>query len=81
MTVHINRDDWLKALHDAGVHDDVDDQDAVTAIELSAMFGLSRIAAERRLKKLAATGKAMRSRKRVLTSDGRTVSCVAYRLR
>ncbi len=76
----ITRDDWLKALAEAGIDDVEDDQQAVTAAEFGAMFGLPAYSGERRLKALAAAGKATRTRKRVKLSNGRIVSCVAYRL-
>jgi len=76
----ITRDDWLKALAEAGVDDSTDDQEAVTAQELGDLLGVPRLTAERRLKLLAAAGKATRTRKRKQSSDGRMVSYIAYRL-
>ena len=77
MPTHISRDEWLKALTDAGVEDD---QGATTAGEFAALFGLNRLTAERRLKALEAAGKVTRTHKRSARTDGRIVTCVAYRL-
>lgn len=80
MSAQISRDEWLKALGEAGIHDDVDDQDALTILEFAAMFGIDRQAAECRLKKLVKVGKATRTTKRGHRADGRTFSFVAFRL-
>lgn len=80
MNSGINRDEWLKALNDAGLHDGTDDQDAVTAAEFGAMFGLPRLTAERRLRALEQAGKATRTRKVTRSVNGRSIPCVAYRL-
>lgn len=78
-SVGISRDLWLKALQDAGLHED-DDPHATTVDEFMAMFGLKRAAAVRKLEELAAKGKARRTHKRQATPHGKTVSYVAYRL-
>lgn len=77
----ISRDEWLKALTDAGLHE-TDDQEAVTVPEFAAMFGLDRQTADRRLKRLEAIGKATRVRKRAPAAgrDGRMCWYVAFRL-
>lgn len=80
MTSGISRDDWLKALEEAGCHDSEDDQQAVTIEEFAEMFQLSRATAERRLRHLDVKGLAMRTRKRAPAMDGRVVQYVAYRL-
>ena len=79
MSEGITRDDWLKALTEAGANLE-DDQDAVTVAEFMAMFDLVRYTAERRLRALAAAGKATVTRKRMTATDGRRVYCIAYRL-
>lgn len=79
MSLTITRDEWLKALEDVGVSDE-DDQGALTVAEFMEMFGVPRFTAERRLRHLAATGKATRTRKRGRTPDGRSFSFIAYRL-
>ena len=79
MSAQITRDDWLKALTDAGL-DFEDDQGAVTVAEFMAMFDLMRHTAERQLRALAKAGKATATRRRVVLADGRRISCVAYRL-
>lgn len=76
----ISRDEWLAALHEAGLTADEDDRDAITAAEFAAMFSLTRLTAERRLRALEAAGKATRTRKRATLGNGRVMACVAYRL-
>jgi hypothetical protein len=78
--VSINRDEWLRALADAGYDDKTDDQGAVTVAEFAEMFGLQRNAAERRLLRLEALGKATRTRKIGPRADGKRLSMVAFRL-
>jgi hypothetical protein len=75
----ITRDDWLAALRDAGLHDDVD-QDAVTVSEFAKMMGLRVAAAQSRLAGLVAAGKAVRTKKRVADSNGRPYVYTAFRL-
>ena len=76
----ITRDEWLKALHEAGLHDDTDDQGAVTVAEFADMMGFHRLTAERHLKALAAAGKATKTQKRVRFRNGRVSGCMAFRL-
>lgn len=71
----ISRDDWLKALSEAGLVD-ADDPDAVTASEFAEMFGTTHQSARRVLKALVAQGAAMLSKRKV---PGRAV-VTAYRL-
>lgn len=82
MSVSINRDEWLKALSDAGVVPGEDDQGAVTVLEFAAMFTppLVRMTATRHLEKLVTAGKAVKTRKRSQDPNGRFHSMVAYRL-
>lgn len=75
----ISRDEWLRALEEAGV-DDRNDPEAVTAHELGVMLGIDHQAAARRLRKLEAIGKATKTRKRTAAADGRMSFMVAYRL-
>lgn len=75
----INRDEWLKALTEAGVSE-IDDQDAVTVMEFAAMFDLDRQTADRRLKRLEAAGKATKAKKRTSGPDGRMCWYLAYKL-
>lgn len=77
----ITRDEWLRALTEAGVASpDVDDQDAVTIIEFQEMFGLPRNTAAFKLRALVTAGKATETRKVVLNSYGRRQSLKAWRL-
>lgn len=79
MSVTISRDEWLKALSEIG-HSEEDDQEALTIEEFGAMFSMPRETAERRLKQLAAAGKATRTKKVGRSNDGRQVRYIAYRL-
>ena len=79
MNSGITKDEWLKALAEAG-EDDASDDLAITGTEFMAMMGVDRQTARRRLEKLVALGKATRTVKRELLTDGRKVRCVAYRL-
>lgn len=76
----ISREEWLKALDDAGIDNRTDDQSALTAAELGAMLGIDRQAVERRMEKLIAHGKATKTQKRAKTVNGRSSFLVAYRL-
>lgn len=76
----ITRDDWLKALNEAGVVTE-DDQNAVTVNEFMVMFDLPRQQASRQLIQLEAAGRAVRTRKIGTTPDGKTVRYLAFRLR
>jgi hypothetical protein len=76
----ISRDDWLSALESAGFTQE-NDQGAITIPEFMAMMGLASLpAASKRLDTLVAQGKAKRTRKVAVGTDGRQLSRVAYRL-
>ena len=78
---HINRDEWLKALKDAGFEDPgVDDQDAITIGEFAKLMGVPEATASNQLRALVARGKATRTLKKAMNTYGRRVSYVAYRL-
>ena len=80
MSVTINRDEWLKALTDAGVTME-NDPDALTVAEFQEMFGLTRSTSERHLRKLVAEGKAIETKKLMRTANNRrTVAHIAFRL-
>lgn len=79
MSVSIRKDEWLKALSEAGMSLESDDS-ALTVQEFAAMIGLSWHSAQRRLSKLAARGLAIRTRKVVHSSYGRRQVITAYRL-
>jgi len=76
-----SRDDWLKALDDAGVMSIQDDRQAVTVNEFASMMGFTHMTASRRLQALAAAGKATRTIKVALVANNRRFPCVAYRLK
>lgn len=79
MSAQITRDEWLTALHEAGI-DAEDDPSALTIMEFGAMFGLRRAASSSRLEKLAESGRAIKTRKRIVRPDGQSLWAVAYRL-
>ena len=79
MGVTINRDEWLRALAEAGYPQE-DDQSALTAAEFASMFNIPRQTANDRLGKLIRCGKAVRTTKSGLATDGRRIMFVAYRL-
>lgn len=76
----ITRDEWLKALVEAGVGGRPDDREALTTAEFGAMMGLNELNARRQLEKLVAAGKATRTSKWSNGKDGRRLSMNAYRL-
>ena len=76
----ISRDEWLKALNEAGVPTDSDD-DAITAAEFSVMCGGIPLATAReRLSRLVDHGKAIRTSKRIRDARGHMVMCIAFKL-
>jgi predicted ArsR family transcriptional regulator len=75
----INRDEWLSALKDAGLHQE-DDQRAVTVSEFAAMIGMKDNAARRKLVALEKLGRAKKTSKRFADSAGRSIATTAYRL-
>lgn len=75
----INRDEWLSALKDAGLHED-GDPNALTAKEFATMFGLKETTARHRLAALVAAGKATPTKKRSIDGRGHALVFVAYRL-
>ena len=79
MSVQINREEWLAALKDAGLHHD-DDPNSLTVAEFADMMGLKRTSANRRLQQLVDVGKAATTKKRISDSQGRVVVVTAYRL-
>jgi len=79
MSVSINRDEWLSALRDAGLYQEVD-SDSLTVQEYADMMGLKRAKAQRQLLALVAAGKAARTHKRVIDSNGRQYVYTAFKL-
>lgn len=75
----INRDEWLKALAEAGYHEEHDEQ-AVTLMEFAAMFGIGRTTAQGRLAALIAAGKATPTHKWGTNVRGARIQFRAYRL-
>lgn len=75
----IRRDDWLKALGDAGISTE-DDPTAITIGEFGALFGMSISVSRRHLDHLVSIGKATRTHKRQLSITGKMVNYVAFRL-
>jgi len=77
----ITRDEWLRALDEAGVRSRADDQDALTQYEYADMMGLPVATARGHLKALVRVGKAIETTKRQQNSYGRLITYKAYRLR
>lgn len=75
----ISRDEWLKALGDAGFSQE-DDQSAVTLSEFAALVGISRHVAAARLGALIAAGKAIKTKKYWVNGRGIRVLGAAYKL-
>lgn len=73
----ISRNEWLAALGDSV---QPADQDAITAPELAALLGISDIAAYRRVKRLIAERRAVRTFKVIVTGAGITRRVPAYKL-
>ena len=79
MSVTISRDEWLKALNEAGFSAE-HDEDAITVNDFAEMMGMTRDTADRRLRALVKAGKAAQTRKITQGRDGRTLSFIAFRL-
>ena len=79
MSSGISREDWLKALAEANVPTE-NDQQAVTVAEFAAMLDLTPWMAAYRLRNLHRNGRAVRTSKRGPDSRGRQKALVAYRL-
>jgi len=75
----ISFDAWTVALEQAGVSM-VDDQTAITVGEFAEQFDLTILTASRRLKNLVRLGKARRTTKRMVDSNGRMRSFIAFAL-
>lgn len=77
----INRDEWLKALSEAGAAQLVEsDPLAVTIAEFAEMLSVTRNTAAKRMALLERTGKAERTTKVGRGSDGRVFRSAAFRL-
>lgn len=76
----INRDEWLTALHEAGIGIPDEDAAAITVGEFAALIGSGVTVARVRMRALVAAGKARRVEKRIRDSQGRTQTVPAYRL-
>lgn len=79
MTGGITRDDWLKAMEDAGLVQETD-QEALTVSEFAEMFELPDSTARARLDRLVEAGRAKETRKQVEDSQRRRTIVAAYRL-
>lgn len=79
MSTKINRDEWLSALKDAGLHDE-GDPDSISVVEFAAMMHLKRATAQRCLYGLVEQGKAVKAKKRITDSQHRVVTVTSYRL-
>lgn len=79
MSTTITRDDWLKALDDAGITGE-NDESALTVNEYAEMMGVSRCTAFSQLQRLVRLGKAAKTYKMGTTSYGRNIRYIAFRL-
>lgn len=75
----ITRDDWLRAMQEAGLVHETDDG-ALTVTEFAEMFNLKSSTARRRLEMLVEAKKARETRKQVEDAQGRKTIVLAYRL-
>lgn len=76
----ISRDEWLKALNEAGLPTE-SDEEALTASEYAELMGgIPRSTANGHLDRLVRAGKAIRTWKRQIRSDGDTIMSPAFRL-
>lgn len=75
----ITRDEWLRAMEEAGVNQ-VDDRDALTPKELGELMGIERTTAERRVRAMVAAGKAIKTTKLIEDGRGRRYCHTAYKL-
>ena len=76
----IQRDEWLRALSEAG-EPLINDQQAITVNEFAEMMQLSsRSTAERKLKRLVGAGHAIRTLTIRTNNYGRTNHLIGYRL-
>lgn len=75
----VDRDAWLTAIRDAQAAD-LPSSDALTVAELGALLGFKKEAAARRAQMLVAAGKAEKTTKRVMITDGQVRTVTAYRL-
>jgi len=77
----INRDEWLRAVQDAGLSVE-HDQDAITIDDFALMYDppLPRSTSRDRLEKLVGRGKAVRVHKGAVDRRGNRITVSAYRL-
>lgn len=75
----ITRDDWLKALHEATTQPPPE-SDALSILELAAVFGVGINAAMRRAARLLAAGAAEETTKQIRMKNGALRTVAAYRL-
>jgi hypothetical protein len=77
----ITRDEWLRAMQEAGIDDCVsNDEDAITVVEFQEMMGVGRSSALARLRALVKAGKATPAIRRAKDRTGRSISVPAYKL-
>lgn len=76
----ITRDDWLRALGEAGYHEDEHDEHALTVNEFAEMLSIPKTTAANRLHALVMAGRAERTFKRAVNGYGRRITFKAYRL-
>lgn len=76
----ITRDEWLRALNEATGLDSTDDQSALTQTEYAHLMGVTVSTAHGQLAALVRAGKATRTKKWAISSYGRRLQYIAYKL-
>lgn len=74
----IRREDWLKAVDEAGIKRHEVTDDAITLVEFAALIGVKRPQASNRMRELIALGKAREVRRMQLRASGGYYPVPAY---
>ncbi len=80
-SVTISREDWLAATAEATAAKADDDPGLLSYYEYAALLQVALGTAVKRLNGLVSAGRAIRTTKRMVTSDGRLRTVVAFRLK
>ena len=80
MNSGITRDEWLNALHDAGLQSAANDPSALTVDEFATLVGLPHGTAANHLRRLVALGRAKVTAKWATSPAGRRIQYRAYKL-
>lgn len=77
----ITREDWLSAIAETTADKVDSDPGLLSYYDFAAQMGVALATARSRLNGLVASGRAIRTTKRMLTPDGRIRTVVAFRLK